>query len=473
VGEKRMSENGYTHHRHRGVFSDSGWLQSVIWNEVLVPEEQSAPESTLPPALGAALARHPVFPVVRRADGALAVPSDDRVLWRLARHAALDGHEAAGYCRSADELRALVPQDIDESVSVPDPSPRADSGFAHEFADVPGLKIVPMTWRHLEEAAARAVESGIYPAVCPTYPPCCNPPEAHAWMQLAARLDTGANWQLALEFEGRPLQLELITFEPQSVPVVRFTAHLTRERPHWFWREAEAPVFANLRARGFRYAHSLTRSDRPDWIQALKDNYQANEVATYERSVALEFATDAPVFSGFPERKRLGWQFQRGALTVREATEDELPDVAAAITQEWASASREALAQRVLREWWHLDRATVLVGIVNGQMTFVRTVRQRRGSMSALAHLTPLDSGPAGMRPLMAYAVNDWQQQAGYARSSTFIPSRLWAHSLVRDAYRTTTADVRTRDRSGFAETFVEVDWDISATREKLRGAAE
>lgn len=462
-----MSELGYTHHHWRGEFAPDGWLQSVIWRELLVPHDQPAPEHTIPPEVGDELTRHPVFPLARRADGSIAMPRDDRLIWRIARASGLSGQDAAGYCRQADELRALVADDLDAGIAVHDPAPRADSGFTHEFVDVPGLRIVPMTWRHLDAAVVRAVESGIYPAICPQDPPCCNPPEAHAWMQLAARLDTGENWQLALEFEGRALQLELITFEQRGVPTVRFTTHLTRERPHWFWREAEAPVFANLRARGFRYAHSLTRIDRPDWIQALKDNYSAVEVARYERSVALEFATDAPIFNGWPARRNSGWQWSRGNVTVREATEDDLPGLSQALAGRWNVRGRSALAQRMLREWWHLDRASVLVAIEAGEIVHARCVRQRRGNMSSLSQLSPLDAGSGRAKLLMALAVNEWQLQAGYEETSMFLPESIYAHPLVRAAYQDTPGIVETR-REQFREPFMELRWNLVRARDHL-----
>jgi len=278
----------------------------------------------------------------------------------------------------------------------------------------------------MEAMAGGAVQAGIQPARCPDEQhPCCRPPEAHAWLHLAQRIDRDDTWQLCLEWQGQPLQMELVTVSGEQA-TFSYTAHFNRERPPWFWRETERPVFERLKDAGVTSIISRTRNDRPDWIATLKDNYGAVEVGSDARATRLRFAPDQAIArcQGWPSRRALGWSWQRGDVTVREATPLEYPACRAHAAASWGDGhSRQAIGLRVFDEWTRFDAATVLVCEVDGQLTGVRLMRQRRGTSGGTALPTRWLDGPESM--LFTYGCTVWAQEAGYAELITYMPTAL------------------------------------------------
>jgi hypothetical protein len=245
-------------------------------------------------------------------------------------------------------------------------------------------------------------------------------------MALAHRIDRPDTWQTVLEFEGEPLQMELILHEGDQA-TISLTMHLTRERPHAFWREAEAPVIRALRKAGILRLRSFTRKDRPDWIQSLKDNYGAVEVAQLAKTVHMEFPLDTMEarFTGFPVQKLLGFNQTVGALTVREAAASELPALDALLDAHWGTDPRNALTRRMLREWVLLDRGTVLLGEVAGTIRFARIIRPRRGTVCAIAVLNRYAAGTPA-QAAFSLALLAWCRAAGYTRATGFVPANQW-----------------------------------------------
>lgn len=405
---------------------------------------------------------------VRHVGDHFEVPRDDRAVWRLLRARGFESACFAEHQAAVETARALVPHDLAPTVLLPIPPPPAECclpGLAGTFPGVPGLRYRPMTCLDLDAAARLAVEANIYLARCPDGR--CSPPEAHAWMTLAARIDRSDTWQLVLEFEDRPLQLELIRRHGDGVATIEFTAHFTRERPHWFWREAEAPVIRALRGAGVRALRSFARKDRPDWVQALKDSYGAVEVARLAKTVHLEYPLDAMEarFRGWPARRTAGpgWQWTGPRVLVREAAESELAWLEQELERIWG-VGHAALptVRRLLREQWTLDRAAVLLGFTDGALTDVHAYRPRTGVLVNDAILTRVrDPQVDAPQRLIRQALTLWCQRVGYEALSGHIPDATYDHPAFLRYLRHAGARAIKRHTS-FRTAMVEIRVDLT-----------
>ena len=421
--------------RYRAHPDSDGWINTLTVTEAWADEEE--PGIVLDDDLGRALAR--TTAMVAHYDGTrVGVPHDDRVLWRALRASGRTGGEACGERTSYRALQAQCP-DIPAGVTPPSPLSHRpdDEPSGYDFADVPGLRWVSLRYEHLDLIAALAIETGLYPAQCPNRPACCRPAEAHAWLQLANRLDHAEAWQMMLEFQGQPLQFELVLVPPQRA-TISLTMHFTRERPHWFWREAERPIFQALRARGYQSVRARTRKDRPDWIDALKRNYGAVEVQELDAVKVLEFPLDLARFSGWPARRSagVGWSWSgRGGVVVREMQAGEYSQIRDALGPLWGSAANPAAqdAQRRMEEYWNLDRGTTLLGIVNGQLVQVHSFRERRPRVaSGVVHTRVTDPAADAAIRTIRQGFNVWAVQVGYDALTGFVPETTWNNVVFR-----------------------------------------
>lgn len=400
---------------------------------------------------------------VRFMAGELAVPHDDREAWKRYRHLGHSGPEALDRVRRLAPLRARFRDAGAVGPGVPHGSYHGNA--VQTFADVPGLVIRPFGADDFDLIMQALIDSGISAPSCPAET-CgqCTPPEAHAWLQLAARTATGDAYQFCLEFNGRPLQHEIVLRQPQSsTGVFTLTVHHTRERPAWFWREAEQPVYRMLRRHGIRSLESRTRSDRPDWIQSLKDNYGAVEVDRDATTTHLSFPFDMSRFTGWPSRRSAGpaWALERGRTRLWEAAEADLPAVQAALDAAWAGRpDRRQLTGRMLEEWYHLDRATLLLGAVDGALRDARLVRPRKAGVSAVSMLLPA-ADDAEQDALVLHSVR-WMASAGYSTATMFIPADNWA-SAKAQRIMARAGWTKVADRTQFRAPFTEVSMDLAA----------
>jgi hypothetical protein len=440
-----------------------GWIEMVgLREEEILP----APTLRVDEELANELMHHDARVAAYRG-GQIVVPHDDRLLWQRLRADGFSGPDAVQYRHRMGSLRQLVPDDAAGMYVPPAPRilPTAGLFTEHAFTEVPGLRLLPMTSSMLDTIAPIAAESGVYSTECRDG---CQPPEAHVWLRLAERLDRQDTWQLVLEYSGRPLQIELLEFFG-DIPTIGLTVHLTRERPHWFWREAERPVFDALRDRGYTVLRSRTRNDRPDWIAALKQHYSAVEIGQTSYGTLLEYPLEAPgVFQGWPVRKTAGpgWTWTDGTLTIREATAADVPALRAHVTTAWGANQRVAVALQVLEEWWALDHATILLGTVAGQLMDVRLARFRKTRLAGNASATPWRADPT--HGLMARGVATWLQTVGYDTASTFLPVELEGNQL---AQRYLALCQFQRVGTSYGGRFAEYRQDITAALTRPRAA--
>src|SRR6185436_3640200 len=199
----------------------------------------------------------------------------------------------------------------------------------------------------------------------------------------------------------------------------------------------------------------FARKNRPDWVQALKDNYGAVQIAEREHTIHLEYPLEAMARAakGWPARKTVG-QVGAGAVTYLEGTEADFPAVEALIDADLPPA-RAAFVKLGMQERYHLDRATLLLGHVGGRLVDARMIRERRGTTGSVFQLSRASRGAAD-RPL-ADAQAAWAKAAGYTRLTRFIPESLIQHPDIQASLVATGARV-VAIRNQFKEPFIEVE---------------
>ena len=438
----------------RGILDADGWLRGVHVLEGFrpPPAANAIPLSEAEQQIGEELAG------LHHGPDGLELAQDDRIAWKALRRFGRHGAAAGTMLDRVREARAVIARDLSIAVATPASLMAAGAPGADVFPEVPGLTLEPMHAGHLDEAAQIAIDSGLEAATCPDGT--CQPPEAHAWLQLAARLDHPDQWQFALTFQGRPLQYEVIVFdETRTTALFTITYHTTRERPSWFWREAERPVFAAMQDVGVRTLLSRTRSDRPDWIASLKANYGAVERGSRRGGAVtlLEYPLNLSRFTGWPTRKTVGFDQTLGRVRVWEATEADLPAVHQLI-DDTVPIARKALAHRVADEWWHLDRAALLLGARDGVLRYARAIRHRRGTQGGMTFLSGLFN--EGELELSAQLANQWAKQAGYATLSIFAKPEALAAGRVPQLIQARQARV-VKQHTQFREPFTEIEFDV------------
>lgn len=398
-------------------------------------------------------------------DGQLHFPQDDIKAWKMLRQGADSGQEAFQELERVRQTRKRIRNDIP---FVPETGFKITPDFPiHNFSDVQGLVLREMDWSLIQKAAELNVESGIETPTCPPDSNCgCEPPEAHPWLMMAARLDSWNKYQLVLEFNSSPLQLEIIQ-QIHDNPVIEYTVHFTRERPHWFWRECERPIFELFKKKGFEYIHSRARKDRPDWVNSLIKNYNATITAEYEKVYLMKFPLDLSIFKGWPERKTLGpeWQWRSGSYTVEEASITGLADI---IQSSWGTHPRGTLALRMLYEWWNLDRATLLVAKKNDVIVDIRAIRHRKDDLCATGFLTPRKLLTVEDTRAIAPGMLLWQKAAGYNRTSLFLEKAIYEQGRVPSGDFTDFGYQIVRERNDFRIPQVELEANIDDVLSKL-----
>jgi hypothetical protein len=231
-------------------------------------------------------------------------------------------------------------------------------------------------------------------------------------------------WAFLWEWNGKPLQFEALFLGTQGDVYLGYTVHLTRERPHWFWRELERPLWRWVREAGFTYVGSLLRADRSFWLPVLKENYKAEVVEdkVNEQFIPLRLPARDDVFQGWPARRTAGpdWSLTFGNITFREATEADFPAIADSIATNFKRLSRRDIVEEILDAWWHLDRAAILLGYENGALKYARAVRTRRGNDANISMLNPISRSVGNLTA--TYAFGQWLKALGYETVTSFIP---------------------------------------------------
>lgn len=328
----------------------------------------------------------------------------------------------------------------------------------HQFPDVPGLILRTATEADITPAlvAARAERDS---------PERSRSPDAY----VRAQCERDARWQLEdaclhpevwaylVEYDSRPLKFESVDYRYDEGLYLRNTQALDLERPSWFWRECAAPVWKALARAGYRewylwlskrFAHA-----RPFYEQDLRGTVTQDRPQWWQ----FTFSTDAaPAFTGWPARKTAGpgWTFSRGDVDVRELHESDLAALDTWLRARWGAHPRKEVACRMLREWYLLDRATLIGGYQAGVLKDIRALRHRLDTTSSVSYLSPLLD--AEIQPALVAALRAWHREVGYVRTTAFVPEAQWAHPRIQA--QMTLAGWQVVARHQFREPFVEIE---------------
>lgn len=236
------------------------------------------------------------------------------------------------------------------------------------------------------------------------------------------------SWLLVFSWQGRVVQYEHICFEGDGCVRFGFTEHVMHERPYWFWRCLEQPVFDQLAAAGITEAYSLVRSDAVKYVEALKSAYAAEDggqvAGRFTRlDYALQRTVDQPAV--FPARRTAGagwqWTSADGNTLVREAF-DGAP-ARALIKASWKGNPRTAEILGMFDERVALDSATVLIGETSADgknyiPAIVYVVRERSREVALFSTLMPYADALA--QDAAVRGVMEWHRAVGYLKATTF-----------------------------------------------------
>lgn len=365
-------------------------------------------------------------------DGELCCAQDDRRAWRDLRAAHSHG-EVLSLLGAFRDHRKAISADLHHTVAERRPRPRPVDpfpGLPWSPPEIPGLVVRELTHADVYDVTTQAIALGSEPAVCPDGDaPCCQPPEAHAWMGLAARILPENVWAFSVTWRGQPIQFE--TMEQGEPPLSTATHHLTRERPPWFWREAWQPIVQGLRALGHTTARGAIRGDLTEWMESLTTLYAATPAGRYRGGgYYLRYDLAAIPFTGFPARRTVPGHASLAPRGV-EIRELDLASATAEITRLWRARAtpnaerNRAEAQRIVSERWALDRAAILGGFTDGVCQSVLCLSPRGGGDVGTATCTPfVHTAPSG---LMQWGFMKWCQRAGYTRQTAWYPTHQMA----------------------------------------------
>jgi hypothetical protein len=369
----------------------------------------------------------------------------------------------------------------------------APASVPYAFPDVPGLELVPMTAAHLDEAAQLMVEAKLrrpcdgehgHPGWLPEFgvlpPQPCTDPLEHVRDELAQELadppgspfaparQSADTWAGALIFQGRPLQFEILRLEDAPGAAIDLTLRASRERPDWFWREIHRPIFEALAGVGIQrvdYWAPLGGGDQA-WRAFYAEQLGAVKTADWKTGrpgflrgggMRWEWPVTLARFTGWPARKHVGFDQTLGRVRVWEATAADLPALHQLI-DDTIPPARKALTHRVAEEWWHLDRATLLLGTRDGVLRYARVIRPRRGTQGGMAFLSGLFDEPELEQS--AQLALQWAKQAGYATLSIFAKPEALAAGRVPQFMQARHARI-VKEHREFREPFTEIEFDV------------
>lgn len=412
---------------HRLHTDDEGFVTHATTYDGPAPDDLSGHDATDREVVLHSDARGVLY---RCPDGTVCLDQDDFTLWRRLRGRGVDGAVVMDRIRAVRGARALCTDDIPALVApraaspVPGPFPLPNLPFA--FPEVPGLEVRQAGTDDLDPVAQEMVARGEMPAECPEGYGCgCTPRSRHAWMRLAEEWDDPRYGQFLTTWQGRPIQWERLWLpEDSTVPISTRTWHLTRERPHWFWREVWRPVADGLAQLGYSEVRGWVRGDLGYWARSLEQHYRGQVLSTGPHRIEVAYRLAAIPFQGWPARRTggVGWEHRVGSVVVQEATDADLP-----VVDTWLAGNlppaRAPYVRQMLQEWWHLDRAACLLVWEDGQLAGVRVVRERQATRSNIGFLGPVPQEGAGSAVIATDGVRRWHQAAGYTTATAFIPA--------------------------------------------------
>jgi hypothetical protein len=411
---------------HRLQVDDKGWVIGATTYDGVEPEGVKGYIHTSEDVALHAKARGVLY---RHEDGTLALSQDDRELWKHLRARGHQGPEALERVEDLRRLRKLITTDVAvEAGPAQSYNLFTLDNLPYDFADVPGLRVRHATTQDLEVVSQSLIESGQLPATCPDGD--CVPAEAHAFLTLAKEWDRGTHAQFVLEWNGRILQFESMFVDGLHGLTSGRTWHVTRERPHWFWKEAWRPIAEGLMKMGHNEMRGLLRRDLDLYGKSLESQYNAKRTKSTPQ-IVIEYSLDKIPFNGFPKRREVP-EFRFQGVIVKSIE----PDLA---VESLVQGKRNSIARKILYEVFHLDRGAVIqISNPGGETIAIRTVKERNATKAQISHLSPLKDDP--QNDVASLAALDWMRRAGYSVATRFVP----------DSIKDSPLEMRSLEREGF-----------------------
>ncbi len=349
-----------------------------------------------------------------------------RDIWKRIRLNNFHGIAASrGYQRCIDALDPNFPDIPAEAVIEMPPleGKSREPSFETEFK--PGLKVTLSTEDDLGIWESSMIGSGLYS-------------KDEAWQVGSEWLTDTMTWPVKVTWKDKPLQIEMFHLGAGNSVYGGFAAHIDRTRPGWFWKQMSLPVLRALYAEGYENIISQIRIDKPDYANFLVETYGHEILKKTDKAINLRLNIKEAIknMGDWPARRTLGidWKWEEGDVLVREATEDDLPGISAAIEESWGDNPRKQLAVYNFDVYWNLDSAAILLTFENGVITEVRTFRERKDpSINLRANLVRTITGKPKLFDLSLIACAEWEKAVGYKTTSFILETKLF--DKVKDVW--------------------------------------
>ncbi|MBA7562298.1 hypothetical protein ES708_03950 [subsurface metagenome] len=341
--------------------------------------------------------------------------NDDRIWKTLMSEGGYTGSSAVTEVKDLQTVKNAFPLDTPASVDLTEGNFfKWSSTFPeYSFPEVAGLIVRSFDLeKDFDNVLQAAIDAGIY--------------TKKEWSLLAERLESPRGMQFLHIWNNIPIQLELYQMNELTANAFR-TIHFSKARPYWFWRELMKPVFSWMIERGIEKIISNISTERSDWVEALKRNFNPKVVPVNENTWGAIYPLDLAIFKGWPDRKTLGknWNIEQDNILVREMSENEIPRVKQFIDLSWKDNPRKALPLEMLEQQYFLDKATILGYFLNGKMTGISTLRYRKDGTVNLTAYAPQPSIPHEVLFKFRDITYEWARLVGYSKLTSFIEKKL------------------------------------------------
>lgn len=404
------------------------------------------------------------FGLLRYSDGVFRVPATDKKAILALLEQGYFGCEIRSALRELRTIRAnLSDWDIEPDVSkIPN-----DQAFGTYYYSIDGLQLSDFSFLHIHDVVNKLIESDFFHRTCED-PSCgCDPPEDHPWVRLLDYIRNPGSWSLMWKYKSELLQFEVVRLTDRNA-VVPLTVHFDRERPGWFWKKLEEPIFRRLEELTDKIIFR-PRKDRPDWIENLKREYGAREIGEAEKVKILKVSLDKVEFPDWPERRSANFSVDLDGVVVYEVTRDsDFLEIANELKDMWSGNARASYILDSLDRWWNLDRSTALVTRDrDGKLVECRLFRHSHGSVCRYFLATRIASSPHSLKAM--FGALEWAKAVGYQHSYTFVPKWVYNLNHVREwADSVGLAAEREKEFPSGGE-MIELKVDINQTGELLR----
>ncbi len=374
-----------------------------------------------------------------------------KAIWKRIRVANFQGQSCADIVKShigqiddayPDIPGGLVIDGIKEVKKTHDPL------FEKEF--LPGLRISLATEDDLNIWEAEMIRSELFT-------------EDEAWIKAANWLSNPDVWCIKTVWKNRVLQIETYHFEKDGSVSAGFTSHLDRGRSVWFWRQMAKPVFNALYSHGMEAIRTSIRKDRQDWVDHLKEAYGAEELKQTDVGIHLRYRIkdSLNLIGEWPVRRTLGsaWKWEKNGILVREAQQNDWPDIRKELNLSWGESPRKDFALRVLNDRYDLDNAQILLAFVDGKIIEGKTIREKELTISSITQIKAYDKQDAYHDDAYVGFLQ-WQKDVGYKESSFTVESAQ-VHEMVKPIWASRGWKLHT-EKSGVTEYRSNIEKELS-----------